>query len=298
VEGGIVAAFVHLIISHWLNLPLVNRFRWDASAVHELKKFGSWIFVSTIVTFFAGSLDRIILGRLLTLKELGLYSIALNLARFPIEINSRLTSTVLFPVLARSQDDPVTLVKQSLRARGLILLGGGAAVISFAVLSPPFFKHFYDHRYAAAGDISQWLAIMIWVSIILTSMDRVPLALGHPKAIFICNLLTTAGYGVAVLGYYWKGLPGFILGLCSGFIAAHLVMLAWIPTQRMQMFTQSILYTLCVAIYGSGAVFWMHWISSHAEPRWEITSAILTAIAPCAVAGTLVILQLRKTMKS
>lgn len=93
----------------------------------------------TIVAFLSGSLDRILMGKLLTLDELGVYSIALTFARVGVEVSNRLSHTVLFPVLAKSQHDPVTLVGQSIQARSLILLIGGAVVNGFAILSPVFF---------------------------------------------------------------------------------------------------------------------------------------------------------------
>jgi O-antigen/teichoic acid export membrane protein len=284
---------VRLIITHWLNPSVRNWFRWDPTVLQDLLHFGSWIFFSTILTFFAGNLDRIVLGKLLSFKELGLYSIALTFAGVGIEISNRLSSTVLFPILSRNQDDPATLVGQSLRARGLILLAGGAMVVAFAIIAPTFFHHLYDPRYAAAGGISQWLSILVWFSIVLGSMDRVPLALGHSRALFICNLVTTASYGVAILGFWLYGLPGFILGRCSGYIIAHLVMLAWIPIRRGAMLTQTLLYTLGIAIYGGIAVYWMHWISNHVALKGEIAAAFLTAISPCAVAGFLILRRLR-----
>ena len=298
VEGWIVSLLVHMLLCYWLSLPFVNRFRWDALALSDLTNFGTWIFLGTIVTFFAGNLDRILLGRLLTLKELGLYSIALSFARLTLEITNRVSSNVLFPVLSRSQDDQVTLVGQSIRARGLILLAGGSMVCAFAIMAPPFFNHLYDPRYAAAGAISQWLSIMIWFNIVLSSMERVPLALGHSRALFISNLVTTAGYGIAIFGYWRAGLPGFILGLSSGYIMAHLILLLWIPIRRRDMLTQSALYTVCFGLYGLASLFWIRWLSIHLTLNWEIAASLVSALIPCIVAGIFILFNLRKIMKA
>jgi O-antigen/teichoic acid export membrane protein len=293
VGGSILYSVIRLPMTHWMNRPLCNRLRWDREAVVEIRRFGTWIFLGTIVAFLASNLDRIILGKLLTLAELGVYSMALTFARVGTDISTRLSTTVLFPVLSRSQDDPVTLVGQCLKARSLILLAGGALACAFAIAAPLFFKFFYDARYAAAGSISQWLSIFVWFSIVLNSMERVPMALGHSRALFISGLLTTAGYAFAIPGYWYGHLPGFIMGLSLGVLISHIALLGWIPTRRNDMLLQTVMYTACFAIYGGAAVFGMKLLPGHVAPPWELATGLLLAVVPCAIAGILLFRKLR-----
>ncbi len=293
VAGWLVYSIVRLPMSHWLNRPMRNRFRWEAAAAQDLLRFGKWIFLGTIVAFLSGSLDRILLGRLLTLEELGIYSIALTFARVGIEVTTRLSHTVLFPILSRSQDDPVTLVGQSLRARGLILLAGGALVCGFAICAPAFFRLLYDPRYAAAGNVAQWLSVLVWFTIVLSSMERVPLALGHPRALFVSNLLTTSGYALAIPAYWRAGLPEFILGIAAGAIVAHFVLLRWIPLRRMEMLRQTVLYTAIFGLYGGASVFFLRNLSGRVEAHWELIGAGLATLLPCAAAGLLALRRLK-----
>ncbi len=248
VSGWLVYSVVRLFLSHWMNRPMVNRFQWEPDAVRELVRFGKWIFLGTLVAFLAGSLDRIVLGRLLSLEELGLYSIALTFARVGVETTNRLAHTVLFPALSRHQKDPARLVQLSLKARTLILIAGGGLLFAFVLLAPLFFGWLYDERYAATGRIAQWLAISVWFTILLSSMERVPLALGHSKALFVSNLVTTCGYGFAVPLFHTYGLPGFIIGLAAAQLIAHIVLVRWLPTGRGAMIRQSLFATTTVGI--------------------------------------------------
>lgn len=293
VGGWLFYSIVRLPMSHFLNRPMRNRFAWEPAAAQELMRFGKWIFLGTIVAFLAGSLDRILLGKLLTLEELGIYSIALTFARVGIEVSTRLSHTVLFPILSRSQDDPVTLVGQSIRARGLILLAGGALVCGFAISAPAFFRLLYDPRYATAGVVAQWLAILVWFTIVLSSMERVPLALGHPRALFISNLLTTLGYAIAVPAYWVAGLPGFILGIAAGSLIAHLVLLRWVPLRRDDMLRQTCLYSLVFGLYAGVSVALLRTMAGRVEPHWEIIAAGVGTLIPCAVAGAIALRRLR-----
>ena len=293
VGGGLFYSVVRLPMSHFLNRPMKNQLAWDPACVGELMRFGKWIFLGTIVSFFAGSLDRILLGKLLTLQELGIYSIALTFARVGIEVSTRLSVTVLFPILSRSQDDPVTLVGQSIRARGLILLAGGALVCGLAISAPAFFRLLYDPRYATAGVVSQWLAILVWFTIVLSSMERVPLALGHPRALFVAGLVITFGYALAVPAYWAAGLPGFILGISAGSLIAHLVLLRWVPLRRDDMLRQTVLYSLVFGLYAGLSVTLLRLMAGRVEPHWEIVAAGIGTIIPCAVAGLIALRRLR-----
>ena len=52
-------------------------------------------FASTSLSFLAVNLDKLILGKLMTLAELGLYSIALTFAKVAINVVSRLSNAVI-----------------------------------------------------------------------------------------------------------------------------------------------------------------------------------------------------------
>jgi len=285
VAGSTVYSLIRLAMSHWMYLPLHNRFQWDMEAVAEIRKFGKWIILGSIVSFLAANLDRLVLGKLLTLKELGVYSMALTFARVGTEVTARLSNTVLFPILSRSQHDPVTLVGQSLKARGLILLSGGSLACAFAISSPLFFHYCYDHRYANAGPISQWLCLTIWFTIVLNSMERVPMALGHSRALFVSNIFTTLGYAVAIPSYWSWGLPGFIVGLCSGLILAHLALLAWIPVRRQEMLIQTGIFSAIFFAYGGGMVYLMKVFSGQMDEHARIVFGLIASSIPCLIAG-------------
>jgi O-antigen/teichoic acid export membrane protein len=134
--------------------------------------------------FLRPELDKLVLGKVLTLTELGLYSIALVFAKAALDVASRLGSAVMFPIYSKLQDEPERLMAVALRAREAVLWVGASVCICFAVGAPLFFETLWDPRYHAAGMIAQWTAIYIWARILLYTMERIPLALGTPGPCF------------------------------------------------------------------------------------------------------------------
>ncbi len=279
VAGGLAYSVVRLLLSHLWNDGPRDGFSWDPAARRELLHFGRWIFLSTVVSFLATHLDRILLGRLLSMAELGLYSIGMTLARVAIHTATRLSSAVLFPLLARRQDDPPRLVRSCLKARQAVLWASGAICTAFAVFAPFFFNTLYDARYSAAGPISRWLALYTWSQVLLVSMDRIPLALGAPRVLFISSCVTTAGMLLAVLGYHFWSLPGFIVGMTGANLAAHIYLILRLPTGRLAMTTQTILATAAGLAYALPAIGLCQAVTSAGWPMW------VKALAVCAISG-------------
>ncbi|MFW6033005.1 MAG: oligosaccharide flippase family protein, partial [Phycisphaeraceae bacterium] len=81
VVGGLVGMGMRLALSHLWLPGIRNRFHWEPEAARKLYHFGKWIFGSTMLTFAAMYADRIILGKLLGMSLLGVYSIAFYLSR-------------------------------------------------------------------------------------------------------------------------------------------------------------------------------------------------------------------------
>lgn len=267
VGGGLAGSLVRLILSHALNDGPRDRLGWDGEAARELEKFGRWVFFSTVVSFLASNLDRVVLGRLLTLGELGLYSIGMTFARVATQVSTRLTNVVVFPLLSRNQDKPERLLSFAVRARAAVLWAGGAICAGFAIFAPTFFGLLYDTRYAGAGRISQWLALYVWAWILNATIDRIPLALGRPRALFTANLAGAFGMVLAWGGYQVAQLPGFITGMALSNVAAHLCLLAAIPPPRVGLIRQSVRASLGVSAYAVGALALLTGVDAHAS-KW------------------------------
>lgn len=276
IGGGIAFSVVRLGLSHLWNPGERDRPGWDREAVGELVRFGRWVFLSTVVTFFAINFDRILLGKLLSLEELGLYSIGMALAQVPIQVSVRLSALVIFPILSRRQDDPGGLVRACLKARMPVLWLSGAVCVAFALGARWFFEVLYDHRYADAGEICRWLALYCWIQVLVSSMDRIPLALGKPRILLVTNLIVTGLVLLAVGGYRVAALPGFIVGLVLAQSAAHIYLIGTLPAGRSAMAGQSVAFTAGFAAYAAGAI----WIIDRWDPSTEPGGSLI------AIAGT------------
>lgn len=285
VAGGLASTLFNMVVSHFLVPDHRVRFQWDTECVRELFKFGKWIFFSTAFTFLALNLDKIVLGKILTLSELGLYTIALVFAKAALDVAMRLGGSVMFPVYSKLQDQPDRLMSVALRAREVVLWVGASVCICFGVGAPLFFETLWDPRYHEAGAIAQWTTIYIWARILLHSMDRIPLALGNSRALFFSNIIQTCGIIPAIAGYYWAGLPGFIVGLAAGPTASHLFLIYYLPNHLGKMLWQGARFTILAGLTGLAAVGCTFWLRDVSTPLVWVLAVIFFALVPLMLAA-------------
>ncbi len=181
VISALVSSALRTVLTHVMLPGHNNRFAWDAEAGRALVVFGRWILVSTALNFLATQTDRLLLGKLVSVSDLGFYAIAANLAAMPLQLVQRLGQVVFFPVVAsamRQPDHDPASIRTSRRKLLLTLAPGIALGIAMA---PAVVNLLYRPAYHAVGPLAAYLSIGTWLGILSTSYTVVLLAAAQPK---------------------------------------------------------------------------------------------------------------------
>lgn len=267
VLAGVISSLLHVIFGHVFLRGVRHRFCWDRGAVKHLVHFGKWIFLSTILTFLAMQSDKLLLGKLIDIDLLGVYSIALVLAAIPRDLVQQLAGGILFPVLAeKARLDSHRLYEKLTRARGVLLRIGLLLTLGMVVTAPAFFHWFYDSRYWDAGWIAQLLGLSVWMTVMNSTTSNALLAMGDSRALArgnLCNFAVTAV--AAILGYYWFKLPGFILGYAVGTAAGELVYGLAIRRHQLGVLKQDARFTAAAALAMGAVILAWHVIATDTD---------------------------------
>jgi len=250
VGGAFISYTIGMILTHTILPGIRNTLCWERSAVSTLMRFGGWISLSTMFTFIAGQADRLMLGKLVAMGVVGVYSIALMFARLPYEIGSRLAQSVLFPALADvARNDREALRAKFLKSRDAILAICQLGTVVLLVGSPWFFRLIYDERYIDAAIFAPLLAGTAWFSILQITADRALLALGNARVLALSNFINlSVTISACLIGFHFDQLRGFIIGLGLGNFSGHAV-IAWALTRHgISIVRQDFLYTMLVTI--------------------------------------------------
>ncbi|MBR8830900.1 MAG: hypothetical protein N5P05_000176 [Chroococcopsis gigantea SAG 12.99] len=181
VIGNLVSAILKMIISHRLLPEIKNRFAWEAEAKKDLISFGRWIFVSTAMLFLASQSDRLILGRLLSLPTLGVYTVALTFADLPRQIGAALSFKVVFPVVSRYVNEGSEVLRlKILPKRKQIVIGLGFLLSLLACFGDFLITKLYSYQYHDAAWMLPILALGIWPTILFQMSNPLLIAIGKP----------------------------------------------------------------------------------------------------------------------
>lgn len=258
--AGLAGPIFETVSSHFLIPGHRNRFAWNQEALDSILHFGKGIFLATALMFFADQADRFILGKLLSLELLGIYTIAFTIATLPRELLKTVSHRVLFPTASQSADRPRTEVRKTLRKQRWMILLPSAVIIALVTCYGDYaIRLLYDERYIDAAWMLPTLACGIWFSALFYTMTPTLMAIGKPLYLAHGNFarLFMVCFGLW-WGYQLGGLLGAIAGIALSDGLAYLSLYYGIAKEKLLLLDQDIQATL-VYISLIGLLLFIRW---------------------------------------
>lgn len=178
-------------------------------------RFGRWIFMSTVLTFLAGQLDKLLIASHLGMATVGIYNIAWQFAMVPQQLLKKVGAMVVFPVLAEvAREHPEQLPRQFKRVRYPLILVSLTGIVVVMVLAKPFINLLYRGPFQNAGSMLQVLAVGVMGGLLNSTYGSALLALGKTFDIMLLLAVQIVILVVGTtIGYAWHGEMGFIWGV-------------------------------------------------------------------------------------
>lgn len=243
--GAVAGSLYKTISSHRLIPEIRNNFAWDRDAVQEILSFGKWMFLSSALMFMAEQSDRLILGKLLSLKMLGIYTIAYTLANIPKEVIKKLSYRVIFPTISSQIDLPRSSLRDKiLRQRGLILMGCAVGLAALTTVGDLIIAILYDSRYVEATWMMPILCCGIWFSLLFYTVSPALLAISKPLYSAQSNLARFTMIGVVLpLAFFRFGILGAIITIAFSDLPLYIVNLYGLWQEKLSCIGQDIQMT-------------------------------------------------------
>ncbi|MFC1876750.1 oligosaccharide flippase family protein [Thermodesulfobacteriota bacterium] len=217
VAGSITSTSFKMLASHLFLSDFKHKFIWDKNSARSLARFGRWIFISTVLGYFALHIDRLVLGKFLSLKELGVYSIALMIANSVKHLFQNMSHRILLPLYSKLKEIPDSeLRRKVLKLRIRLLLIFMPILFILLILGQDLITFLYDPRYQEAGWMLQTLSAGI-IILIGTALGPIVLSFGdsylHMKLIAVKVFFI---FSSMLVGGHYFGTNGVIIGVaCS-----------------------------------------------------------------------------------
>ncbi len=258
VIGGLVYSTLSMVLTHLVLGGPRMAFTIDRGMAREMIHFGKWLFVSSAFAFLYGQLDRIVLGKFMSMAELGVYSIAFMFSQLVVQLVGELSRSILFPVYARAaEQSPKELRRQTIRFRLLLMALSLPPLWFLVVLGPELVELLYDDRYLGAGWVLQLLAAAAIARTLFGPIDMVLMASGDSFRHMILQCCRSVLLVVLMAaGGYWHGTTGLIYGFAASALLQYPLIIALIRKYRVW-FPLFDAAGLAIAAAGIVVAFWL-----------------------------------------
>ena len=166
--------------------------------IKRILPFSAYQFMFDFINYFSRNLDKLIIGRYMTVSELGFYEKSYRLMQLPLNNLTSVINPVLQPVLASLQDQKQEMANKYNKLiqymasisfpLGAILYMCGSEIIHF----------FYGGNWDGAIDTFKILSLSVPLQLILSTTGGIFQACNETKQLFYAGLRNTA---VTVTGF-------------------------------------------------------------------------------------------------
>lgn len=208
----IIKAIGFNMIHFYLVKPIFN-----LKGSERLIKFGVTITGDRLFYYLFTASDKIIVGKFLGEKLLGIYSVALNLASIPAEKVMPIITQVSFTSYARIQDNIVRINRNLLRSTRLVAFIGFPLFWGMAGVAPEAIELILGAKWTTIIVPFQLICIILPLKALSPIFPPAVFAIGNARVNFINMVITSIFMAFAFL----IGVQYGLIGICIAWIVAY-----------------------------------------------------------------------------
>lgn len=223
VYGAITSAMVSTLQYVLIGLKYYKpSLYFNLSEIKEFLQFGLYQMGEKIINYFNSQFDTILIGKLLDVESLGIYTIAKELIMKPASIVNPIITKVAFPTMSKIQDDIPRLKAIYLKMINFLASINFSLYVIIIILAPELVVLLFGNKWLEAVPIVQILAIFGAIKSTVNPIGSLLLARGRADLGFYWNLGLFFYVPLSIYIYSHWGLVGISWGLVANIIILQL----------------------------------------------------------------------------
>ena len=228
---SLAAQAAALVLSTHLLARRRYRLSLDRPAVACALKFGLPLTVNGLALAAIGQVDRLAVGSLLGVVQLGRYGLATMLFFLPVSLVGRLVSATLTPRLSQAWHRSPTiefphLFKQVTYGMAVLAVLLGTLV---AIAGNPMVALLFGRAYVVEDSFFAILALVVLMRFAKITLNFAGIAMGKTTDVMLSNMPNALGLAFTIIGLFWfphlaTAAFGALVGETLGAISAFLLL--------------------------------------------------------------------------
>ena len=177
---GFVAEMAIQCVLSFILVPFLPRLAIDKESLGELMKFARRMLGLPVLTALSFQAPILILGKVVSENDLGLYHVAALLAYIPVDLYSRVIAPVLLPAFSEKQDDNRALCRGIIQATRWTTLFIIPMIAFMACAARELLLVVYKAEYVAMAMVFAVLCLQILVRGAALNLSGVYMATAQP----------------------------------------------------------------------------------------------------------------------
>jgi O-antigen/teichoic acid export membrane protein len=217
VWGTLLGGLLKMLASHYMLSGNRNHFAWEPASVKALFGFGSWIFVSSALTFLAGEGNKLFVAKLLDVNMLAFYTLASTMSLIFWQSILQLSGKILLPAYSEVlRNNPYRIHNVMTKTRLVMIIPSWICALFFVFYGDQFMWLLYDDRYRESGVMLRILAMGSLAGIVGGSYAGILLAKGLVRSSTALLALQIVVQVIAILiGHHFYQEYGVVIALAS-----------------------------------------------------------------------------------
>ena len=198
-RAGIYALTINPVFSSLMLLainyrqnPLPLRLRPGRKALGKVFSFSAYQFSFQLINYFSRNLDKLLMGRYMSLSQLGYYDKSYRLMMLPLQNIAYVISPVMHPIFSEMQHDLKQLGASYLKVvRLLAFIGLPLSAVLFFTAQELVLIIFGD-QWEPSVPVFRILALSVGIQIVMSTSGSIFQAANATRMLFLCGVFSAA----------------------------------------------------------------------------------------------------------
>ena len=229
VAQALIKSIVNSIVL-WFSSGWMPKLVMALSSLKGMWKFTSVVMTNNLAEGLAGSMDRIIVGKVEGSQDLGAYEKAKQLMLLPTQLISGVTSRVLLPSLSKLQEEPTKFARAYRQIFGVVALVVFPMIFGLNFIAEDIIPMLFGDQWNSMVPLFEIICWAGLFTVLNVMADNIIIASGNEKGLLRMTLIEKpflvalffVGIIWGVSGVAWSYVIGaFIIFLYKTFVATQ-----------------------------------------------------------------------------